>query len=69
MSADMKQYCAAARWRRGTLMGEAQGSSLLTEAEKSMKSEGVRNIARMLHVLAPGDWTSVASDRELAAGV
>jgi hypothetical protein len=51
---DMKLYAAAARRRRGALLGGDGGRSLIRQADEWMASEGIRNPAHMTRLLAPG---------------
>jgi hypothetical protein len=53
-SADMKLYAAAARHRRGELVGGDAGRALTDEADALMLRQEIRNPARMTAMLAPG---------------
>lgn len=53
---DMAGYAAAARRRRGELIGGDQGKSLVEAADSWMGSQGVKNPVRMTNMLAPGRW-------------
>ncbi len=53
---DMKHYVAAARRRRGELLGEERGRALIVSADMEMRAEGVVNPARMAAALLPGRW-------------
>jgi serine/threonine protein kinase len=52
-AADMHLYAAAARRRRGQLLGGPDGNELLARAETWMTAQGVRSIERMTALLAP----------------
>ncbi len=54
-AADMKLHAAVSRLRRGQLLA-AGGKRLVSEAEEWMASQGIKNIAAMAQVLAPGGW-------------
>jgi serine/threonine protein kinase len=49
---------AAARSRRGELLGGAEGEKLVLEAEAWMRSQRIANPARLRMLLAPGRWTA-----------
>ncbi len=51
---EMAQFAAAARYRRGQLLGIEQGRRLVEEAEAWMRAEGIANPAHMTGMLAPG---------------
>ena len=51
---DMAMMAAAARWRLGELLGNAQGASLRAEAEAAMKAEGVKQPASLAAVFVNG---------------
>ena len=52
--ADMPLYAAAARHRRGELSGGDEGLRLIAEADAGMRSQLIREPARMTAMLAPG---------------
>ena len=51
---EMALHAAAARWRRGQLLGGNDGRSLRTAAESYMRSEAIKKPDRMVAMLAPG---------------
>lgn len=53
---EMGQCAAAARRRRGELVGGDTGRSLITGADDWLATHGVRNPVRMTGLLAPGRW-------------
>ena len=53
-AAEMKLFLAAARHRRGELVGGAAGSALMAQARETMTSESVVDPARTTELLAPG---------------
>jgi tetratricopeptide (TPR) repeat protein len=53
-AADMALYAAASRRSLGTLLGGDEGRALVEQAETWMKSETVKNPAKMTAMLAPG---------------
>jgi hypothetical protein len=55
---DAGLYAAAARSRRGELMGGTEGERLIAEAEAWMKNQRVANPARLRMLLAPGRWSA-----------
>ena len=52
--ANMALYAAAARYRRGHLLGGDEGRRLVVEAEQWLTKQGVVNRAKMVGMLAPG---------------
>jgi hypothetical protein len=52
--ADMAVHAAAARWRRGQLLGGQQGRALVAEAEARIARLGARNPRRIVALNAPG---------------
>jgi eukaryotic-like serine/threonine-protein kinase len=50
-------HAAAARWRRGQLIGGDEGAAAIAGAESWMSGQGVRHPERMLWALAPGRST------------
>jgi serine/threonine protein kinase len=56
--ADMALHAAAARRRRGALMGGDAGRVLVSAADAVMTAQGIRNPERMTAVLAPGRWAT-----------
>ncbi len=55
-SADMELYAAVSRRRRGQLLGAASGAGFITQADRWMTGQGIRNPLAMAGVLAPGIW-------------
>jgi hypothetical protein len=53
----MLLHAAAARRRKGQLLGGDQGAALVAEADAWMKSEHIVNPARMTEVYLPGRWS------------
>jgi serine/threonine protein kinase len=53
-AAHMALYAAAARHHRGAVLGGEEGRALMEAADASMKTQGVRNPARLAAKLAPG---------------
>jgi len=53
----MAGYAAAARRRRGELIGGEEGTALIASADAWMSSQRVKNPARMAAMLAPGRWS------------
>ena len=53
-AAEMALYAAAARRRRGQLLGGDEGRELVTAAEQWMRAQDIENPARMTAMLAPG---------------
>lgn len=47
-------YAAANRWRQGEMLGDDTGRALIDEAAGFMRSEDIRNPARMVEMLVPG---------------
>ena len=56
-SADMALHVAAARRRRGEILGGDEGRMLVTAADSWMANQGIKNPGRMTAMLAPGIWT------------
>ncbi len=52
--ADTHGLAAAARWRRGELLGGAEGATLVNEAETWLRQRAVVSPQRMVKFLAPG---------------
>jgi hypothetical protein len=52
-AADLALHSAAARWRRGQLVGGDEGHALVSEARTWMEAHGVNNPSRMAGLLAP----------------
>ena len=55
-SADMELYAAVSRRRRGQLLGTADGTRFITQADRWMADQGIRNPTAMAGMLAPGAW-------------
>jgi hypothetical protein len=53
-AADMALYAAAARWRRGQLIGGDEGRHLVESAESRMSDQGIRNPRRITDMYAAG---------------
>lgn len=53
---DMYLFAAAARYRRGQLLGGDEGRTLITEGEAYLTGQHIKNPARMVAMLAPGKW-------------
>jgi hypothetical protein len=49
----MPLFAAAARYRRGELLGGTEGTTLIDEAASAMANENIREPARMAAALAP----------------
>jgi serine/threonine protein kinase len=56
-AAQMGLCAAAARRRRGELLGGEAGQALVEAADEWMRQRDIRNPARMTALLAPGRWT------------
>ncbi len=56
-TADMALYAAAARRRRGELLGGEEGRSVVEAADVWMAGQNIRNPERMTAMLAPGSWS------------
>jgi hypothetical protein len=53
----MGLHAAAARRRRGELIGGADGEALVREADAWMRGQDVRDPGRMAALIAPGRWS------------
>ena len=53
-SADMRLFAAAARWRRGQLVGGDEGRLLMAQAVDWMEQQRIRNHQRMTTLYMPG---------------
>jgi eukaryotic-like serine/threonine-protein kinase len=53
---DTGLYAAAARFRRGELLGGPEGERLVADADAWMRKEHVANPARLRTLLTPGRW-------------
>jgi eukaryotic-like serine/threonine-protein kinase len=56
LDAGMTHYAAAARYRRGQLLGNDEGRALLAEATRFFQEQTVVNVQRITNLLAPGNW-------------
>jgi hypothetical protein len=54
----MSHYGAACRYRRGTLIGGAEGRGLIADALAWASAQGVVDAPRIFDMLAPGRWDS-----------
>jgi hypothetical protein len=54
---EMALHLAAARRRRGEIIGGAAGRALVEESNAWMASRAIRNPDRMTVLLAPGAWS------------
>jgi len=54
--ADMRHYAAAARYRRGQLLGDEEGRAMMTAASQFFEEQGVVRAERIMSLLAPGRW-------------
>lgn len=52
--AEVLPWAAAARWRKGMLIGGDEGRALVAEADAWMADEGVQEPGRLVEVFAPG---------------
>jgi hypothetical protein len=52
----MNHYAAAARYRRGQLIGGDAGRELVETAADWMRNHQMVNPARLVELLAPGPW-------------
>ena len=57
-AADMALHAAAARRRRGELIGGEAGHGLVAAADAWMTGQSIKNPERMTAMLAPGRWRS-----------
>ncbi len=55
---DMLGYAAAAQGRRGELLGGEEGQQVIRQAHALMAAEGIRNVERMIALLAPARRSS-----------
>jgi eukaryotic-like serine/threonine-protein kinase len=62
--ADMGLYLAAARRRRGELMGGDEGRALIKASDDWMSNQQIKNPARMADMLAPGRWQKQRVERD-----
>jgi hypothetical protein len=51
---NMYSFAAVARWRLGLWLGGQEGQALLDRADSWMRSQAIRNPARMVALHAPG---------------
>jgi hypothetical protein len=56
-AADMSLYAAAARRRRGELLGGDEGRALVESSETAMRNQKIREPGRFTAMMAPGKWT------------
>jgi hypothetical protein len=56
LDAGMAHYAAAARYRRGQLVGADEGRALLAEATRFFQEQTIVNVQRITDLLAPGNW-------------
>ena len=56
--ADMALHAAAARRRRGELIGGAEGEQLIEAADAWMRQQHIASPERMVAMLAPGRFTA-----------
>jgi hypothetical protein len=57
LDAGMAHYAAAARYRRGQLLGTDEGRALVAEATRFFQEQTVVNVQRITNLLAPGTWS------------
>jgi hypothetical protein len=57
LDAGMSHYAAAAQYRRGQLLGNDEGRSLLAEATHFFQRQTVVHVPRITYLLAPGNWS------------
>ena len=60
MAAEMALHAAAARRRRGELIGGEAGRGLVAAADAWMAGQSIKNPERMTAMLAPGRWERIA---------
>jgi hypothetical protein len=53
---DMNLYAEAARYRRGSLMGNAGGEDLVDAAAQWMRDHGIAHPQRLVRLMTPGRW-------------
>ncbi|HKW02173.1 MAG TPA: hypothetical protein VJN96_20290, partial [Vicinamibacterales bacterium] len=53
---DMRLCAAAARRRRGELLGGTEGRAAIAAVDAWMAANTIKNPARMTAMLAPGGW-------------
>jgi serine/threonine protein kinase len=56
LAVEMQHYTAAARRRRGELLGGEEGGALVAQADAWMRTQGAKDPARMCSMLVPGRW-------------
>src|SRR5262249_19752626 len=56
-ASSMAMYAAAARRRRGELLGGDDGRTLVASADAEMSAQEIKNPARMTAMLLPGKWS------------
>jgi hypothetical protein len=60
-SVGMRLWATYARHRKGEMIAGAAGVALCAEAQDMMREEQIKNPARWLDVMAPGDWRAPAA--------
>jgi hypothetical protein len=58
LACDMRLFAAAARYRRGRIVGGDQGDELVRSAVSTMSAEGIVKPERIAALLVPGSWTA-----------
>jgi serine/threonine protein kinase len=65
---DMAHFAAAARRRRGQVLGGRDGAALAAAADERLRERGARSPERMTALLAPGTWHGTAAPARLHPG-
>ena len=60
LAAEMALHAAAARRRRGELIGGETGRGLVAATDAWMAGQSIKNPERMVAMLAPGRWRSTS---------